>query len=72
VFGAYVDGHGGFGAPVTTDGAGKAHGSDYLVDWVEFSFPSTAQVVASAPLLEEAPLVDIPEHGIHGLHMNYA
>ena len=34
VFGAY-DG----GAPIATDGAGKPHGSDFLVDWVEFDFP---------------------------------
>jgi hypothetical protein len=69
VFGAYGDGHGGFGAPIATDGAGKAHGSDYLVDWVEFSFASTLQAV------KEAPLVGIPEYGLHGIdgtHMNYA
>ena len=34
VFGAY-DG----GAPIATDAAGKPHGSDFLVDWVEFDFP---------------------------------
>ena len=34
VFGAY-DG----GAPIATDSAGKPHGSDFLVDWVEFDFP---------------------------------
>jgi hypothetical protein len=67
VFGAYGDGHGGFGAPITTDSVGKAHGSDYLVDWVEFSFAATA-----APVVEEAPLVGIPEHGWHGPLVNYA
>jgi hypothetical protein len=42
VFGGYGDGQGGFGSGITLDGAGKAHGSDYLVDWVEFSFTATA------------------------------
>jgi hypothetical protein len=73
VFGAYGDGHGGFGAPITTDGAGKAHGSDYLVDWVEFSFAAaTGPVVEAAPFIEEAPLVGIPGHGWHGPLVNYA
>ena len=39
VFGAYEDGSGHFGAPVATDAAGKQHGSDFMVDWVEFQFP---------------------------------
>ena len=39
VFGAYEDGSGHFGAPVATDTAGKQHGSDFMVDWVEFQFP---------------------------------
>jgi len=39
VFGGYQDGAGHFGIAITTDGAGIQHGSDFLVDWVEFDFP---------------------------------
>ena len=39
VFGGYQDGAGHFGSAITTDGAGIQHGSDFLVDWVEFDFP---------------------------------
>ncbi|WP_374247339.1 cadherin-like domain-containing protein, partial [Zoogloea sp.] len=38
VFGGYQDAAGGFGGGVTTDGTGQ-HGSDFMVDWVEFEFP---------------------------------
>ncbi|MCK6375249.1 MAG: cadherin-like domain-containing protein, partial [Zoogloea sp.] len=38
VFGGYENASGGFGSAVTTDGAGS-HGSDFMVDWVEFDFP---------------------------------
>jgi RHS repeat-associated protein len=38
IFGAYADESGRFAAGVHADVAGKLHGSDFLVDWVEFEF----------------------------------
>lgn len=38
IFGAYADESGGFAAGVHADAGGKLHGSDFLVDWVEFEF----------------------------------
>ena len=52
VFGAYAGAAGGFGAPVTTDPAGTAHGSDYLVDWVEFTFPAEPAALVGLPHTE--------------------
>jgi len=39
VFGAYANGDGSFGAPVTTDTGGVKHGSDFMIDAVEFQLP---------------------------------
>jgi hypothetical protein len=39
IFGAYVNADGSFGAPPTTDALGKVHGSDFMLDWIEFDFP---------------------------------
>ena len=38
IFGAYADAGGDFGTAPYADAAGKLHGSDFLVDWVEFEF----------------------------------
>ncbi len=40
IFGAYADENGDFASAVFADGAGKQHGSDFLVDWIEFDFPA--------------------------------
>ena len=39
VYGGYSTAGGGFGGAISTDAAGKLHGSDFLLDWVEFSVP---------------------------------
>ena len=39
MFGGYTDASGNFDTPAYTDGSGTLHGSDFLVDWVEFEFP---------------------------------
>jgi len=64
VFGAYGNGLGGFGAPITTDALGKAHGSDFLVDWVEFSFGSQNPVLTNVSP-QAAALIGIPESHLH-------
>ncbi|MDL2337041.1 MAG: PKD domain-containing protein [Pseudomonadota bacterium] len=50
VFGGLGSGHGSFGAGITTDTSGVAHGSDFLVDWVEFSFAASVIGVPNDPL----------------------
>jgi hypothetical protein len=72
VFGAYGDGEGGFGSPITTDSAGRAHGSDFLVDWVEFSFAVepglSTQAVEPAVTnmaVQPATLIGLPEFNQH-------
>jgi len=40
IFGGYADGNGDFASGVFADIAGKQHGSDFLVDWIEFDFPA--------------------------------
>jgi large repetitive protein len=47
VFGAYAQADGSFGTAPTTDAAGKPHGSDFTLDWIEFDFP-----VLGVPQLE--------------------
>lgn len=39
IFGGYANADGSFGSAVTTDAAGVKHGSDFLVDAVEFELP---------------------------------
>ena len=38
VFGAYADAGGDFATAIYTDSAGQAHGSEFLVDWIEVDF----------------------------------
>jgi hypothetical protein len=39
VFGAYAKADGSFGAAAGADALGKLHGSDFMLDWIEFEFP---------------------------------
>ncbi|MBS0553614.1 MAG: hypothetical protein JSS47_13995, partial [Proteobacteria bacterium] len=39
VFGGYADANGDFATARYTDALGKQHGSEFLVDWVEFEVP---------------------------------
>jgi hypothetical protein len=40
VFGGYADDDGSFGSAPYTDSNGRMHGSDFMLDWVEFRFDS--------------------------------
>jgi len=49
IFGGYANADGSFGSAVTTDGGGAKHGSDFMVDAVEFQLPVLG-VPAGGPL----------------------
>ena len=48
VHGGYSTAAGAFGSPMFTDAAGKQHGSEFLLDWVEFSVPLVGVAAAVA------------------------
>ncbi|MBS0510204.1 MAG: cadherin-like domain-containing protein [Proteobacteria bacterium] len=47
-YGGYASAEGGFASDRFTDGLGKQHGSDFMVDWVEFEFPTPLELVGVA------------------------
>ncbi len=48
IFGGYGDMSGGLASAPYADSAGKWHGSDFLVDWIEFEVPVTLVGVPEA------------------------
>jgi hypothetical protein len=39
IFGAYANADGSYGTAAGADALGKVHGSDFMLDWIEFEFP---------------------------------
>ncbi|WP_046116050.1 Ig-like domain-containing protein, partial [Aquincola tertiaricarbonis] len=48
-FGAYADASGGFAAAAGPDANGAQHGSDFMLDWIEFEFPVLGVLQEPAP-----------------------
>jgi hypothetical protein len=49
VFGAYTDAEGAFGSPISTDPDGAYHGSEFMLDWIEFELPLLGVVPGAGP-----------------------